>query len=415
MKKKLHKLIVLFLLCSLHTAAQTTGYNYEAPITPVDSSGFYNIVLTPELNAHLKTDYSDLRIVNDSGKWVPHLGRLVDDSYCSLPTIIKLEIAQLTNTNNYTDVIVKGTGSKIFELDISLENTVAERFCSLTGSDDMKLWFTINDSIHIKPIEIMDADKRTFTLNFPPVNYKYYRVRIINNNKAPFNIKVVSTINETVINKEVLLYGEEIENPATQILQKDSNRNSYIKVVQNSLYHFWEITIKTSGAKYYNREAELFIPFSNTHSFSNPGKLIKRFVISNNSTLEFRFGSTNAQIFYIIVHNDDNPPLKFEEVKTFTNSRVATVYLEKGEVYKLLLDNSSIAEPNYDLTIKDIPLKEVIPLATIGKIISIQKPTIPPQAKDNSKKLIWLVIALAAIVLTFFTYRLVTDMNKSKS
>lgn len=415
MKRKLYKLFVFLLLCQLHVTAQTAGFNYEAPITPVDSSGFYNIVLTPELNAHLKTDYSDLRIVNATGKWVPHVVRLVDDSYCNLPTIIKLEIIQLTNTKSYSDVIVKGTGSKISELRISLENTVAERFCSLTGSNDMKSWFTINDSIYIKPIEFMDADSRMFTLEFPPVNYKYYRVQIINNNKAPFNIKQVNTINETIINKEVLLYGEEMENPATQILQNDSNRNSYIKVGQNSPCHFEKVSIKLSGAKYYNREAELYVPLLNAHSFSNPGKLIKRFVISNNSTLEVRFPLSNAQFFYIIIHNDDNPPLKVEEVKTFINSRVATTYLEKGNHYKLLLGNSSAAPPNYDLTIKDISLKETILPGRVGKIVSLRKPTVTPQPKDNSKKLIWIAIAIAAIVLTFFTYRLVTDMNKAKS
>ena len=37
MKKKLHRLLVFFLLCQLNAAAQTEGYNYEAAIKPVDS------------------------------------------------------------------------------------------------------------------------------------------------------------------------------------------------------------------------------------------------------------------------------------------------------------------------------------------------------------------------------------------
>jgi len=96
------------------------------------------------------------------------------------------------------------------------------------------------------------------------------------------------------------------------------------------------------------------------------------------------------------------------------NYHVASVYLSKSKQYKLLLGNSTATAANYDISLKTI-LANGAPIATIGKIVSLQKPTATAPPKDNSKKLIWIVIAIAAVVLTFFTYRLVTDMNKSKS
>src|SRR5882762_4819983 len=72
MMRKKWSSIFLFYMITVCCNAQTAGYKFYSQLDSVKTSGFYNIELTPELNAHLKTDYGDLRIVNDSGKWVPH-------------------------------------------------------------------------------------------------------------------------------------------------------------------------------------------------------------------------------------------------------------------------------------------------------------------------------------------------------
>jgi len=76
MKIKRHSLLLICLFTWLHSITQVTGYHYQAAIERIKESGFYNIVLSPAINAHLKIDYSYLRIANDSGKWVPHLLRM---------------------------------------------------------------------------------------------------------------------------------------------------------------------------------------------------------------------------------------------------------------------------------------------------------------------------------------------------
>ena len=414
MKKKLDKLIVLFLLGSLSAAAQTAGYNYEAPITAVDSSGFYNIVLTPEMNAHLKADYSDLRIVNDSGKWVPHLVRNLNTEFTDDFVVWDLKTVKKENSSKATELIVSGKDSITSNLVLYLGNTAAERFCSLSGSNDLNSWFTINDSILINPASDSKKTETFFDINFPPCNYKFFRLQINNRDKEPYNITHVGTRGVVSAAAKFGRYPL-VENPACVISQKDSSKISIIKVEQAAAYHFETVSVKISGVKYFKREAYLFIPISLNHSFNNPGQLTGNFTLSNNSTLQFRFPLNKVKTFYIIIHNDDNLPLKVEEVKTFTNYRVATVYLEKSKQYKLLLDNAATTAPQYDLNIKDISEEEIVPSATVGKIVSIQKPAAIEQLKDNPQKIIWIVITLAAVVLGFFTYRLITDMNKSKS
>lgn len=414
MKKKLYNLIVFLFLCQLQVAAQTTGFNYEASIKPVDSSGFYNIVLTPELNAHLKTDYSDLRIVNDLGKWVPHLVRQPNTEMSGSSVLFIKEIIKIENSINATTIIIKGQNDSISNLLLNIKNASAKRYCSLSGSDDQSKWFVINDSIEVVP-EMQDNNiKSRLTLLFPWVNYKYYKVVINNNGKQPLNIIDAAT-RGTINLPGKYFHFTPIENPRVKISQLDSSNYSFIKVEQAAPYHFAQLSIRVSGMKYFNRNAKLYIPTSIHHSFVNPGSFISDLNISNNSTLQFNVPLSKAKTFYIIILNNDNLPLRIDEVKTLTGYHIATVYLEKSKQYKLLLDNPGSMAPNYDLSIKDIPSREKIPSITFNNIVVLAKPELAKKQDDNSKKLIWLAIALAAIILTFFTYRLVTDMNKSKS
>jgi hypothetical protein len=259
-----------------------------------------------------------------------------------------------------------------------------------------------------------DNNNSRVTLLFPPVNYKYFKVVINNNGKEPMNIISAGTEGINNLPGKWFRYPP-VENPSTIVFQKDSGKLSYIKITQPASYHFEKIALKISGTKYFNRFSELYIPSSGTHSFYSPGRFIQTLALSNNSTLQFNIPLTNAKTFYIIIHNDDNLPLKVEEVKTLSNYRVVTAYLEKSIPYKLLLGNVEAASPNYDLTIENILNKQTLPAATLNKITPVQKETTAIQPKDNSKTFIWLTIGIAAIVLGFFTYRLVTDMNKPKS
>jgi hypothetical protein len=414
MKKNLHRLLLIFLLTNAKLMAQTAGFNYEAVIKPVDSSGFYNIALTPTLNVYSPTDYSDLRIVNDSGKWVPHLVWYPNDHLTEDAVVYDMKIIKNETATGNNDVVIQNTISDIRNITCTIKNAAAERYCKLVGSDDLQSWFVINDSIKI----VYDSKGETvtthFTLHFPPVNYKYFRIAINGRGKEPFKILQASTSLSTTLPGKSFRFPS-LENPVKNIVQKDSGNFSSIKVIHESSYHFQQVELRVSGVKYFNRKAKLYIPVSGNHSFDNPGELLSEFIISNNSTLHFRVPLTQSTIFYIIIQNDDNLPLKIDTVKTFVDYRVATVYLEKRQRYKLLMDNPVALKPNYDIRLINIPSREKIPVAVVGGVSLLRQPVKTSPPKESSQKLIWLAITIAAIVLGFFTYRLITDMNKSKS
>jgi hypothetical protein len=401
-----------FVTAAVCCNAQTAGYKFYARLDSVKTSGFYNIAITPELSAHLKTDYSDLRIVNDSGKWVPHVLHYPATEKSDLALYMDLRIVKKETTGSFTTLVIAAGQHITSNLVLNIRNTTAERFCTLSGSDDDKDWFVINDSILINPASEAKNTTNSFRIDFPPSNYSFFKIVIDNKNKDPFDIKDVmnsTSASSMLIDKPKLLL-----NPPTIIEQKDSGKISYLKVTQQQSYHFNNISLKLSGVKYFSRKVDLYIPDDANHSVSNPGQLFQSFTISNNSTLEFKLPVTNAPIFYLKINNEDNLPLKVAEVNTSIDNRYITSYLEKGNKYRLIMENASATEPNYDLTSINIKFSDSTPLLSFKNIIAFkEKPTVASPQKNNSW-ILWVSLIAVLFVLLLFTQKMVKEVNKRK-
>ena len=61
-RKKANILLAIVIFLSLGAGAQ---FRYTALLDTVKATGFYTISITPELSSYLKTDLSDLRIVDE--------------------------------------------------------------------------------------------------------------------------------------------------------------------------------------------------------------------------------------------------------------------------------------------------------------------------------------------------------------
>jgi hypothetical protein len=409
MRKKWINLF-LFSLITACGIAQTDGYKFYSPLDSVKTASFYNIALIPELNAHLKTDYSDIRIVNDAGKWVPHVLHFPSNTNNFLTQDKNLKFTITENTKANTILVIQSSQNVISNIGLVINNTAAERFCMLSGSNEGKNWFVINDSILVNPMPDESTTKNIFRIDFPTSSYKFFKIVIKNNNKYPFDIKNVIQENPAIIKNENKL----ILNPATVIAQKDSGKISYIKITQQQPYHFNNTSIKITGVKYFYRKVDLYIPFADNHSFASPGQLLQSFTISNNSTLQFKIPVSNAKVFYLLINNEDNLPLTVSEVNTANSYHYITSYLEKGNGYKLILDNPVAVTPNYDLTNLNKTIPESATFLTAGKTIAFKQNEIVTTPAKNNKWLLWAALIAALFILLLFSQKMIKEVNKRK-
>ena len=71
--------------------------------------------------------------------------------------------------------------------------------------------------------------------------------------------------------------------------------------------------------------------------------------VSSTSTIAQPLPLVRTKDFYIVVSNEDNPPLEITAIRTFQPRRELVAYLEKGKSYQLVFDDPKAPKPNYDL------------------------------------------------------------------
>jgi hypothetical protein len=407
------KLINIFIYCiiSICCNAQVEGYRFYAALDSIKTSGFYNIVLSPEINAHLKTDYSDVRIVNAVGKWVPHALHVPNNEISRDAVNLELKYSLIENNKTNSIFIINEKFRALNNVELSIRNTAAERYCSLSGSDDSENWFVINDSILINPTPTETKIENTFRLNFPLNNYKFYKLIIVNSNKDPLDINKITS--STIFNEPLYIQNKIIKNPITTIVQKDSGKISYIKVTQQHPYHFDGISLKISGVKYYVRKLDIFVPKDIKHSFSNPGQMVQSFIFSNNSNLSFPLPIINDSIFYIQINNEDNLPLKVNEVTTTINEHFIKTYLEKNDNYRLVMGNQNAALPNYDITKLNITIRDTAIFLHPNNIVALpQQESTENKKTTNNKWIIWTALIAGLFILLLLTKKMIKEVDK---
>lgn len=410
MKKKLVSTL-LFVSIIFSCFAQTAGYTFKADIGPIQQSGFWNIIITPEINARVKPDYSDLRILNDAAKWVPHVLRAPGAEHTNQAAAWDLFITKNENNPTYTELIVRSDKMEINNLILELKNTSVERFGDLTGSEDSINWFVVNDSILLSPSSTGKNNVSSFTINFPRNSYRFYKIYVNNKGKAPYNFINVKTLAATSAITG-LPFAEFIQNPSPDFTQKDSAKYSYITVSQKAPYQVSKIAFKISGTKYFNRSVDLFV-HNLPRNAAEAARPWKRFLLTNNSQLEFLLPAIKDSTFYLVVKNEDNLPIQLTEISTYSKLYVATAYLEKGKAYSMIMGNANASMPNYDIQSNDIDPKKDTMIAAVGSIEMFYSKN--PDNKNswlNNKWLLWLVITGAAVTLAFFTFKLANDLKK---
>jgi len=402
---------LFFFSVSLPTFAQKDGYKFYTNLDSIKKSGFYNIVLSPAINAKLKTDYSDVRIINNANKWVPHVFHSPVNEISRNAIQFNLKFSLQESNKTKTTIIINAT-KPINNIELLIKNTSVQKFCTLSGSNDNNNWFIISDSILLNPIPSEKSTVSNLKINFVESNYTNFKLVIYNRNKDPYNVLAILQ-NATTIGFFSNFIDSSWRNPVTTLVQKDSGKFSYIKINQQKTFHFNEINIKAEGIKYYNRNVDLYISDNKTNSFTIPGRFIQSFSIANNSKLELKLPTQNAPTFYLTIHNEDNPALQINEVNTILSYRYITAYLEKDNDYKLIMGNEQATLPNYDIT-KDYPnVKDSVTLVNTGKIFAYKNiEEIKTDSFTNSKWIIWAAIIFTLLILLFLTKSMITEVNK---
>ena len=399
------KLLVLALLFSCTISAQ---FRNKCSIDSIKESGFYSVPISPQLTEYIKTDLSDVRIVDEEGRWVPHILKLRNAR--ALTTVVNslLPIVDKKTDNSQTIVIIKNVPSAtLSNFSVRVKNTSANRFASISGSDDKLIWFTITDSLLLKDPQVY-LDTSLFHILFPPVTYQYFKIVILNGKNDPLNVQSVGTEQE-VLPEKVTRF---IPNPTNNFSQADSALYSLIKIENKDHFHVSRLRVLVASPKYFDREVAFYTSYPGSIKQLLQTAPEKEFTLSTNSSGEYDVPCNKSKSLVLLITNKDNPPLKLQSIITMQETKQLIAYLEKGKRYQLLFNDSLAKFADYDLQRFKDTIPTTISILNTGKIELLGGQTATTAIKKNNKWWIWPTIIAVVLLLGYFTMALARDMSK---
>ena len=406
-RKRANLILSAVILLSLHSRAQ---FHYTALLDTVKATGFYHISITPELSSYLKTDLSDLRIIDEMKQYIPFITDIPYERNTHHQVLFDQKIVRKETIDSKTILVVENPGKKeLSNFIVELKSAAAERTASLSGSDNNVNWFVILDSLLLQKSADYDYASHSQRINFPPGNYKYFKLTINNGKKEPLNIINTKSLSN-ISSVDTIQYF--FVNPSIAFSQADSGKYSLVTIFADRPFHISRLKLRISNPWLYKRQAKIFPEIKNSLQATWYSDSHTSIIISSDEFSGYTIPLLKSQIFYLLIENGDNPPLKITAVTAEQIKRQVIAQLEKGKSYSLLMDNPQAKAPEYDLQHFRDRISDIM-ILNIKKITTLPKSEIAATKKQIDKWWIWPAIALILFLLAILAWKLTTEMKKN--
>jgi len=404
------KIIICILICILNYGfnfAQT--FRYASALPPVDSSGFYKIQITPQINSKLKAGFSDLRLFDNERKEIPYLLR--DDSPFTHSSSFKEYqiIDRKFLKDSITQIIIRNrTGEQINNISLVIRNADVRKEMKLTGSFDKKQWFVVKESEIISSPTNEKEISEIKLINFPLTDYTFYKIELNDKHSAPVDI-IKAGYYKLVTAKGLFT---ELK-PFRTISDSAKQKATWVHLLFEYAVEVNEVEFEIRAPAYFLRPFDLYYSTGSSKIERKiyPGKL----TLNSKSSLRFNIGGIKVKELWFKIFNEDSPPLIISEVKCFQLNHYSIANLEKGKHYELRFCDSLLNSPNYDIQYFQSVIPSNLQVILPGEATEILQ-QLKPESKENEnifsdKLIIWVALSVVILLLGFVTFRMLRDMK----
>ena len=392
--------LLVFLSLAISTVGAQNNFKYRAYLKKVDSAGFYRISLQPGFIAKSNPRLSDIRLMDMRGNIVPYVTGTNLPQVERQQFLVFPQVAVRSTADTGTTLIIENKGKyPLSTLWIKLNNTDVNRSVNISGSDDAKKWYAIEESVPLQKANSSSDGTYLQSLSFPPIRYRYLKLLVNDKNKAPIKFLTAGIYMQQSAEATYLPVHYQ------QIIKKDSNNASYITIQLNDNYLVNQIKLKISEPKFYKRDVSIYEINKKEPSVIYTGEL------NSNRPGEI-FLDTRANKLQLQITNGDNLPLKIADIKLLQADRYIVAYLEAGKSYELFTGDTKAEAPNYDLKFFTDSIHGKIPKISHDEVMKNVTYSISvTENKTDYSLFIWLAIAVVLLVLSFLTYRMIIEVN----
>lgn len=392
-------IILMFGMCP-PTWAQNKAFKYKANVDKVDSNGVYRIELSPDLVAKSNDSLSDIRLTDVTGKSVAFVlsNKLVlktPDSFIVFPAVISVP------ANAAIYVVENKNTLDISELWLKLKKTKVSRTVNLSGSDDLKNWFAIDENIPLAQAGEGSGSDYQQSLTFPTSNYHYFKIQVNGKNKTPIKI-LQAGIYTASLNKPVFETLPQFKHSTT-----NTDKKTRILIHLSQAYLINKLHFDIDSPAFYSRRIAIYAVTG-----KDADDKLADTILSSTGPKDITISTKEKQIG-IDIYNGDDTPLLIKAIMAFQTKLYAVCYLDSGHSYKLYTGDPTAKHETFDLSFLNSRAYNQLP--GIGHTAVFKNPAyviLPyPVAKDNNSMWLWTFLILGLLVLSFLTLKMVREIK----
>jgi hypothetical protein len=287
-----------------------------------------------------------------------------------------------------------------------IKNAAVSRLATISGSNNGRDWFIIDDGLLLHRSYESTTDEFVQELTFPLSSYSFLKLVIDNNQNDPLNITRAGFY-DMLYEKTIIQYNQ---NPQPALSQKDSANQTLVTLRWDKPVHIERLHVFVEGQKFYNRDLQICLPGAKENE---SGEVIGHFRLASFTDSIFDIPRTKTDQLFIIIKNEDNPPLHLTKIESEQTKTSALTYIDKPGDYHLLLNGENAKAPDYDLVLFSDSIPHNTEWLSTGPVKANETPVII--SKRIQRWWIWPAILVAIAALGFITFSLTRDMRKRDS
>lgn len=403
--KKVISFVVFFLVQFVNAQEATVG-----EINNVKISGLQLVLLSPEVISEAENNTNFIRIANKKSRAeVPYavysIPETIEKSFVSFPLVSK------TKNDSVTSIVISNAKQQqLNELFITISNSSVSKSVNVFGSNDGKEWFGLVQSHLLTNLVDPKLQQVEKAIVLPLNNYKFLKLDLNDKVSLPIECKNFG-VYQSKVNYVAQL---ELKNFNQKIITDNSKKKSLILISFEKPQLISRLDLDIRFDLYF-RTARILV--NRERKVKNKIEKYQvelfTFVLNSKMKTSFEFPEIFENEFIIEIDNQDNPPLEIKKVQLFQTPKYILANLEQGEKYEIAVSNK-LDKPNYDIVNflpKENEMLEVVTIENFKPIKSLSKVE-QIQQFWQTKWFLWTSIILAGLIIGFFAFGLLKDVEK---
>lgn len=400
---------LIFLLLMVPALGNAQKYVAEAPLSAVPAGGFYKIPLPPRVTALVTSNFSNFRVVDETGLEVPYITMIERLKYNNVEwKEFKIE-KEITKACCTKITLINPDKKTIDNFLLQVKNADVTKTAVLRGSDDGETWYALREKFQLG-FGSFNGRVVTEIFDFPLSDYAYYQLTINDSTTSPLNVLGAWQTSESIIE------GRYSEIPAVTMTSADSTNDhaTWAIIHFDSAQYINKLEFEIGGPHLYRRRADIF---RRAEYFDR--KKRKRTSLEPIGSFDVISGQTPLALIaekegelLVRIDNENNQPLKFKGVRAFQLKQSIITYLESDHQYKLVFGDDDLPSPVYDLEYfrDSIPAKpSEVEIGKLNNLRVLEEATSPTYF--TNRNIIWVAIFMVIAILGFMSARMLRDKN----